>query len=93
MMYGGWGWRFYPWGGTPFPYGYAPRRTYTYTEGTLIIDMIDARTNQLVWRGSVAGTVDNPANLERQVEKAVRAILKQYPVVEGATQEKTLSRR
>jgi hypothetical protein len=93
MMYGGWGWRYYPWGVTSFPYGYTPRRTYTYTEGTLIIDIVDARTNQLVWRGSVAGTVDSPANVGRQVEKAVRTIFKKYPVSPGAAPDKTLSRR
>ncbi|MDJ1481122.1 DUF4136 domain-containing protein [Cytophagaceae bacterium YF14B1] len=91
MMYGGWGWRYYPWGISPFPY--AGRQSYTYTEGTLIIDIIDARTNQLAWRGSIAGTVDNPRTLNRQVEKAVIAIFKKYPVSEESDQEKALSRR
>src|SRR5687768_15644357 len=40
MMYGGWSWRFYPWGHTPYPYGYwnGYTRTEEYTEGTLIVD-------------------------------------------------------
>ncbi|MCU0355286.1 MAG: DUF4136 domain-containing protein, partial [Cytophagales bacterium] len=58
MMYGGWYWRYYPWGGAWGPYGpwgpmpYAGTRTTTYTEGTLIIDIIDAASKQMVWRGS-----------------------------------------
>src|SRR3954467_943530 len=43
MMYGGWGWRYYPWGLYPYPYGLSSfNRTYTYTEGPLIVDLADA---------------------------------------------------
>ena len=36
MMYGGWGWGYYPWGYNPYPYGYwgGYTSTYVYTEGT-----------------------------------------------------------
>lgn len=75
--------RFYPYGfgwGWGFPYGYGPAQPYTYTEGTLIIDITDARTNELVWRGTVSGNVNNVASLQRQIAKGVRAIMKKYPV-------------
>jgi len=93
MMYGGWYWRFYPWGIAPFPY--TTRRTYTYTEGTLIVDIIDARSNELVWRGAIDGTVDSPASLIRQAEKAVKAIFKEYPVAPRSVnrQNEVTSRR
>jgi hypothetical protein len=86
MMYGGWYWRFRPWG--MYPYPYAARQTYSYTEGTLIIDLIDARTKLLVWRGSVAGVVDDPAELQRQVKQAVDLIFKKYPVPANYNHEK-----
>lgn len=49
----GWGYGYGPhwgyfWPGLgPFPYGAG----YTYTEGTLIMDFIDAKTKEMVWRG------------------------------------------
>lgn len=66
------GWGVPYWGGQP--------EVYTYTEGTLIVDVIDARTNEQVWRGMVSGNVDNISALQKQLEKGIRAILKKYPV-------------
>ena len=51
---------------TDWGYGYAPSRryyggggvdVYTYTEGTLILDVVDATSEQLLWRGSATGAV------------------------------------
>ncbi|GAB3502360.1 DUF4136 domain-containing protein [Spirosoma knui] len=82
----------YPYAGGFFPYrfgfwpywgGYYGGQTYcqeNYTQGTLLVDMIDARTNKLLWRGAVQGVVDNPKRLERQVARGVRKIMKDYPV-------------
>ena len=56
--------------------------TYHYTEGTLIIDIIDASTKQLAWRGSGTGVLeDNPSpeQITENINKAVAAILSQYP--------------
>jgi hypothetical protein len=56
--------------------------TYNYTEGTLIIDLIDASTKELAWRGSGTDVLaDNPTpeQLTQNVNKAVAAILSQYP--------------
>ena len=54
-----------------------------YEEGTLVIDMIDVRTNRLVWRGwaqdSVEGVLDNEDRLARKIEDAVRLMLMQLP--------------
>lgn len=69
----GWGW------GVPYFYGY-PEQPYTYTEGTLIIDVTDATTDELVWRGTVAGRIDQLSTLQKQVRKGVKAIMKKYPV-------------
>jgi len=86
-FYGPYGYplRFYPygfgwgWGWFPF-YGYNPPRPYSFTEGTLIIDITDAKSKELIWRGTVSGKIDNMKKLQRQIEKGVRAIMKKYPV-------------
>lgn len=78
----GWGMGFGGWGGWGYPYGgWANQpRTYTYTEGTLILDMVDNKTNELIWRGSIEGDVDNIGKLQKKIDKGVQAILKEYPV-------------
>lgn len=82
MMYGGWGWRYYPMGGfTPYPFGYwnGYAQTYTYTEGTLIIDVINAKTKLLVWRGSVSDAITDPGDLHKKAISAVRKIFRKFP--------------
>jgi hypothetical protein len=82
MMYPGYFYRGpYMWG---YPYmgmGYAPYPggTYNYTEGTLIIDVTDARTREHVWRGMVKGNVSDLGALQKSIDKGVRAIMKKYP--------------
>ncbi|RIV22354.1 DUF4136 domain-containing protein [Fibrisoma montanum] len=58
-------------------------RQENFTQGTLLVDMVDARTNQLLWRGTAQGVVDNPKRLERQIARGVRKIMKDYPVKES----------
>lgn len=59
------------WGG-----GYSA--PYTYTEGTLVIDAIDAKTNRLVWQGSISSAL-NARKIDKQIEKGVSKIMKRYP--------------
>lgn len=73
----------------PINYGYWYTPTYyqaphteQYTEGTLIIDFIDRRTNNLVWRGSMADPVDDPARLGSDFSKSAKEILDKFPVAE-----------
>jgi hypothetical protein len=66
------GWGYYGWN-TGF-------RSRTYTEGTLIIDFIDARSRMLVWRGSAEAALVGYNQLESQVHLGVRKIMKRYPV-------------
>jgi hypothetical protein len=65
------------WYTSPANTGY---RTETYQEGTMILDFIDARSHNLVWRGSVADPVGNPANLGSEFAKAAKDILEKLPV-------------
>lgn len=66
-------------------YGYCEDcRPFVFDAGTLTLDVVDARTNRLVWRGwaerSFDGIVDNQQWLERQVDEAVDRILRKYPI-------------
>ena len=71
----------------PINYGYwyspayyqAPH-TEQYTQGTLIIDFIDRRTNNLVWRGSMADPVDDPGRLGTEFSRSAKDILDKFPV-------------
>jgi hypothetical protein len=48
-------------------------------EGTLTLDLLDARTNELVWRGSFSDTVADPGHLRLFVDDAVKRLLDGYP--------------
>jgi len=51
-----------------------------YTEGTLIIDIIDAATNQLAWRGSASGVIADPSRANQEdINTAVFNILEKFP--------------
>jgi hypothetical protein len=70
--------------GWMFPYGvYNNPDRYTFTEGTLIVDIADGKTKEMIWRGTVSGNVDNVKKLQKQIEKGIRAIMKKYPVPES----------
>jgi hypothetical protein len=54
----------------------------TYTEGTLIVDLVEAASKELVWRGSAVGTVDPSASPEQREERlndAVARMFANYP--------------
>ena len=63
--------------------GWYPRQPYTvtpYTEGTVIIDVIDPKTNDLLWRGrGAARTTDDPAEFQAYLRDAVQAIVRKFP--------------
>jgi hypothetical protein len=50
-----------------------------YREGTLVLDLVDARTKQLVWRGVATDTVTSPSQVKHVVDGAVRDLLVHYP--------------
>ena len=55
---------------------------YQYTEGTLILDLIEAKSKQLVWRGMAQGTIDenaSPEQRERRLNEAVMRMLANFP--------------
>lgn len=60
-------------------------RAYVFDAGTLVIDLVDRRTNALVWRGwaegSFDGLIDNQDWLETHIASAVRRILERLPAL------------
>lgn len=79
---GGFGWgRPYGWGG-----GFGMGNTWTnnYNSGTIILDMIDAKTQKLVWQGIGSGlSVDSPKSKQRQIPEIVAEIMANYPPQKG----------
>ena len=76
--YGPYGWG---WGG-----GWAGGTTTTQVRdvlvGTLVIDMADAKKNQLVWRGMGVKEVNtnaNPEKRDKSINEAAKKIFKNYP--------------
>ncbi|MDH4107799.1 MAG: DUF4136 domain-containing protein [Gammaproteobacteria bacterium] len=87
-MYGGYGYYGYrrgfydPWMG----YGYATETHVSqYTEGTVNIDLVDARQKKLVWEAVGIGRVRDDAfeNLEARVNAAVPKFFESYPFRAG----------
>ncbi len=51
-----------------------------YTEGTLVIDIYRADEKQLIWRGTVTGTVsDDPKKNEENINKGIVKLFEKYP--------------
>lgn len=57
-------------------------RVKNYTEGTLIIDMIDTKSNESVWRGTLSAKISNLKTQQERIDAinyAVTTILAQFP--------------
>jgi hypothetical protein len=71
---GGWRWRGF--GGM----GEATTTEQDYKEGTLVVDIYDAKTQQLIWRGSAEDTLsDKEAKNEKNLDKGVAKMFKGFP--------------
>src|SRR6202140_1332209 len=75
-MGGGWGWRRFGGGG----FGEATTTEQDYKEGTLVVDLYDAKTKQLIWRGSAEDTLSSKADKnEKNLDKGVAKMFKKFP--------------
>lgn len=79
----GWGWSPYYMGGFGPGWGWGGGNAVsTRTEGSLYIDLIDAKNKELVWQGKGVGTLGNTKNIEKKearIQEFVSEILQQYP--------------
>jgi hypothetical protein len=73
--WGGWG----PWGlwGGWNPYGPVDVWAIPYNESTLVMDVIDTHTNQMVWRGYDTATIDFNKS-EKTIHKSVEHLVKRF---------------
>lgn len=79
---------YYGFGSAYRPYGYwvAPGNTYTsvstydYKDGSLLIDIIDAKTNKMIWTGNGSAEVyKKPKNPEEVINEVVAKIMAKFP--------------
>jgi Domain of unknown function (DUF4136) len=76
---GGWGWRRFGGGGFG-GFGDATTTTDTYQVGTLVVDLFDTKTKQLLWRGSASDTLSNNSNKNiKNLDNGVQKMFKQFP--------------
>ena len=56
---------------------------FIYDKGTLFVDLVEPRTDKLIWRGwaegSLEGVIDNQAVMESRIDEAVTRILTRLP--------------
>jgi len=67
--------RYGAWGGIPNNY----TNVSEYTEGTLIIDFVDAKTRKLVFRGIGKGTMGDPQTNAQHIREAIQKIMLAFP--------------
>jgi len=74
---GGW---WYGWG---YPGGVSVNE---YTQGTIFVDLIDPKTNQIVWRGTASAVVNHPENPNQEkIAKSIDKLMKKLPASQFAT--------
>jgi len=71
---GGWRWRGF--GG----FGEATTTVDTYKVGTLVVDLFDASTKTLIWRGSSSDTLSDKSDKNiKNLDKGVQKIFEHFP--------------
>jgi len=69
--FGGWYWQ---------GFGNAITTVQTYKEGTLVVDMFDANTKHLIWRGTATDTLSGkPDKNTGKLDKAVEKMFSHFP--------------
>jgi hypothetical protein len=75
-------WNAYGTGGLRWGGGMANASSSTISVGTLVLDMYDPSTKQLVWTGRATKTIDPNASQEKRqknLDKAMQKLLKNFP--------------
>jgi hypothetical protein len=71
---GGWRWRGFGGGGE------ATTTTETYQVGTVVVDLFDGKTKNLIWRGSASDTLSNNADKNtKNLDKGVQKMFAHFP--------------
>lgn len=54
----------------------------TYQSGTLVLDVLDGDTGDLVWRGAISEILPGPKRVEKQFRKGAAKLLRNFPPVD-----------
>jgi hypothetical protein len=74
---GGWGWRR---GGGLGGFGEATTTAENYKVGTLVVDLFDAHTKTLLWRGSSSDTLSDKSDKNiKNLDKGVQKMFDHFP--------------
>ena len=78
--FGGWGgcgWGACGWGGGS---GWATTTVDIREEGTLVVELVDCNTQQLIWRGVAKHSVSSkPEKASKKLQKEIRKMFEEYP--------------
>jgi uncharacterized membrane protein len=89
----GFGWGYGMPGRGRWRWGYGPDIwTTNYTQGCVMADIIDPRTNQLVWRGKVTDTISGLGQSEKQTDQAAKDLVSTF-VKDARKVEKNLAKK
>ena len=59
-----------------------PIDVYEYEEGTLVLDFVDTKANEVIWRGYASAVTDpvlTPEAREKRINEAALKILENFP--------------
>ncbi len=76
----GMGWGYRPWWGMHT--GTSISQVHRYTEGTIVVEIVDFKSNQLIWHGAAVGALtglETPEDAEEVVSREVRRLLEGFP--------------
>jgi hypothetical protein len=75
---------------TDYGYGYGRygggTDVHQYTQGTMIVDLVDAKTKELVWRSAASGALaanPDPATAAEKIDGIIQQMLQNYPPQPG----------
>ena len=76
-----WGWRYYRWG-VAWPVN-SRTDIDTYVDGTVLVSVVDAKSDKVVWQSQAADVVDlpvaRPERADLQIDHAVAEIFQKFP--------------
>lgn len=85
VQVGNWGYSYSPtvvyWSSYGY-YGVYGLQTREFQKGTLVVDMVESKAKEMIWRGVAEGSLpDIPRSdrIEQLVNKAVKEMMKNYP--------------
>jgi hypothetical protein len=68
------------WNYGPLPWGHGNIDINKILVGTLVVDMLDGKDKQLIWRGIADGTLsDKPEKVEAKINKVTEKMFEKFP--------------